>query len=254
MESSQSETSNNSIENHLDATDPPTTLNTTTTATTTATATTESSDFIHSDTEESHTLGRPSPPPPSVPAPEQDEPPPPPTLHNGNKSSSPEIEGSLSSNTRSKKRAIDTMLEEEGKEGDKQPIDQERQQQPPPLPKRQTPPAGIKSKIATTPPSPPSRTATFIDQPLFSKGDRYQEEVAKLLELYRQHDGMRESSTLIFEFLDKWIKETKPNAIIFADALFELLLENYNPATDERLVSRICLVMSQILQRKCILR
>lgn len=142
------------------------------------------------------------------------------------------------------------MLEEEGKEGDQQPIDQERQQQPPPLPKRQTPPAGIKSKITTTPPSPPSHTATFIDQPLFSKGDRYQEEVVKLLEFYRQHDGMLESSTLIFEFLDKWIKETKPNAIIFADALFELLLEDYNPATDERLVSRICLVMSQILQRK----
>jgi hypothetical protein len=130
-------------------------------------------------------------------------------------------------------------------EGDKDSIPVEKQ--PPPLPKRQTPPTGIKSKMLSVQPS--TSHTTFVDVPLYSKDDETHQEMKKMLDSYRQNIAS-ESGMSIFDFLDKWIKETWPNAIIDADGLFDLLLEDYNPATDERLVSRICLVMSQILQRK----
>jgi hypothetical protein len=242
MEPSRSETSTdeNKIENdisHSNTSDP---------SPTNRQVLSESTQPFHSDTEESRTEGRPSPPP----QPPQQSPKSPP--HNATespiKSPSAETEESGSSHIRSKKRAIDTMLE--GEE-DNECISVEKQQAPP-LPKRQTPPSGIKSKVST-PPSPPSNTTTFIDHPLYSKDDDCHQRVRILLEQYRQNDGL-ESGMSVFDFLDKWIKETTPDAIKYADALFELLLEDYNPATDERLVARICLVMSQILQRKLTLQ
>jgi hypothetical protein len=58
----------------------------------------------------------------------------------------------------------------------------------------------------------------------------------------------------IQEFFDAWLRETKPNAVLVADALFSLLLEQYDPNTDGRLLARIPILMNQIVQRKYFLR
>lgn len=71
-----------------------------------------------------------------------------------------------------------------------------------------------------------------------------------MLDQYRLGNGGLENEAPILEFFDKWIKEVKPGSVAIADALFDCLLEEYNPTTDERLVARIPLVMNQILQRK----
>lgn len=192
-------------------------------------------DSIHSDAS-SHTEGRPSPTPATRP----------PQTATAIRHDSPstETEGSTASPTRSKKRAIDTMLE--GEE-DKECIVMEKP--PPPLPKRQTPPSPSKPKPLTSP-SSPSFIPTFLDQPICSPDDVNYDQACALLDSYRQHDGILEPGAPILDFFDKWIKELKPNSIFVADALFELILEHYDPSKDEPLVARIPLVMNQILQRK----
>lgn len=89
-----------------------------------------------------------------------------------------------------------------------------------------------------------------MDTPLYIKGDANYEIAQTLLQQYRLENGALENGAPVLEFFDKWIKEIQPGAIIIADALFDLLLEEYNPTTDELLVARIPLVMNQILQRK----
>lgn len=211
----------------------------------------DSTEPIHSDSDdESYTAGRPSPEPltqkPKPQHPLSTESSSLPNVTGSPIKSSPSPESSPTSPIRSKKRAIGTMLEGEDS---KECISVERQPAPP-LPKRQTPPTGIKAKMATTMASPPlSSYVTFIDLPMYLRDEESHQEMRKMLDSYRQGDG-KDSGMSIFDFLDKWIKETWPNAIKHADGLFEILIEDYHPATDERLVARICLVMSQILQRK----
>jgi hypothetical protein len=191
-------------------------------------------DSIHSDIS-SHTEGKPSPAPGS---------PPQPGSATQQHSPSADTEGSIASPTRSKKRAIDTMLE--GEE-DKECIVMEKP--PPPLPKRQTPPSPSKAKAPRSPPSP-TAAPSYLDQPLYSKDDVGHDEACALLDSYRQHEGILEPGAPILDFFDKWIKELKLNSIAVADALFALILESYDPSTDEPLVARIPLVMNQILQRR----
>jgi hypothetical protein len=208
----------------------------------------DGSDLIqHSDTEEddSHTEGKPSPPPkksstvlpsaipPLLPA-IQDE-----------RRHSPSTDTDQSTSpTRSKKRAIDTMLD--GEE-DKECIVLEK----PPLPKRQSPPSPTKSaKMSSSSPSSPSSPPTFMDHALYVKGDANYDQACTLLDSYRLHEGILENGAPILDFFDQWIKDTNPNSVYVVDALFDLLLEDYNPTMDEQLLSRIPLVMNQILQRK----
>src|SRR5271169_1053000 len=151
------------------------------------TSTVNGSDLIHqqhsSDTEDSQTEGKPSPPPP---------PPPPPPLATtapatipslqqpATRQQSPSTDTDRSTSpTRSKKRAIDTMLE--GEE-DKECIVMEKQPAPPPLPKRQTPPSPAKSKMSSSssPTSPTHPPATFIDHALHAKGDLHYEQASVL--------------------------------------------------------------------------
>ena len=122
---------------------------------------------------------------------------------------------------------------------------------PPPLPKRNSSKSPIKS-ARLVPPSPPSAITanTFMDHPLYTKGDANHEFARGMLDQYRLGNGGLENEAPILEFFDKWIKEVKPGSVAIADALFDCLLEEYNPTTDERLVARIPLVMNQILQRK----
>jgi hypothetical protein len=89
-----------------------------------------------------------------------------------------------------------------------------------------------------------------LDQPLCSKDDVCHDEACALLDSYRQHEGILEPGAPILDFFDKWIKELKLNSIAVADALFALILESYDPSTDEPLVARIPLVMNVILQRR----
>ena len=91
---------------------------------------------------------------------------------------------------------------------------------------------------------------TFLDHPLYVRGDANFDVAKDLLEEYRRGDGVLENGAPIFEFFDKWIKEVRMGSVAVADALFDLLVESYDPTTDERLVARIPLVMNQILQRK----
>lgn len=209
------------------------------------TSTSIGSDLRHhhpgsSDTEDSHTEGKPSPPPP----PPSSAPTGPP-LATRQQSPSTDTDRSASP-TRSKKRAIDTMLD--GEE-DKECIVMEKQP-PPPLPKRQTPPSPTKSKVSSSSSPLSPLASTFMDRPLYIKGDVNYDQAASLLDSYRQCDGILATGAPILNFFDQWIKEVKSNYVHVADALFDLLLENYNPATDEQLVSRIPLVMNQILQKK----
>ena len=192
-------------------------------------------DSIHSDAS-SHTEGRPSPAP-DIPSPKTG-------IAIRHESPSTETEGSTASPTRSKKRAIETMLE--GEE-DKECIVLEKH--PPPLPKRQTPPSPSKPKSPVSPASPTS-APTFLDQPLCTKEDVNYDQACALLDSYRQHEGILDPRAPILDFFDKWIKDLKPNSIFVVDALFDLILETYDSSTDEPLVARVPLVMNQILQRK----
>lgn len=89
--------------------------------------------------------------------------------------------------------------------------------------------------------------------PLYVRGDANYEAAQTILQQYRLETGeLVENGAPVLEFFDKWIKEVKPGSVIIADALFDLLLEEDDPTTDERLVARIPLVMNQILQRKCL--
>jgi hypothetical protein len=164
-------------------------------------------------------------------------------------SPSAQTDGSTGSPTRSKKRAIDTMLD--GEE-DKECIVIEKPH--PPLPKRQTPPSSpTKTKI----PSPHAITPlhmSFADTALYTRDDDDYIYAYKLLVTYRQRDEPLDIGEPIQEFFDAWLRETKPNAVFVADALFSLLLEQYDPTTDERLLARIPIIMNQIVQRKYFLR
>lgn len=210
----------------------------------------EEEELLHSDIteeeEESHTEGKPSPPlvstitksSISVTT----------TTTTTTKAKSPPRDRSQShSPTRSKKRAIDTMLD--GEE-DKECINVQ-EKPPPPIPKRTSSQSPVKS-ARLAPPSPPSviTANTFMDHPLYIKGDANFEFAREMLDQYRLENGGLDNGGPILEFFDKWIKEIKPGSIVIADALFDLLLEDYNPTTDEPLVARIPLVMNQILQRK----
>lgn len=208
----------------------------------------EGSDLIqHSDTEEeddSHTEGRPSPPPPKSTVISSAKAPLLPAIQDERRHSPSTDTDRSASPTRSKKRAIDTMLD--GDE-DKECIVMEK----PPLPKRQTPPSPTKSaKTSSSSPSSPSSPPTFMDHAIYVKGDANYDQACTLLDSYRQYEGTLETGAPILDFFDQWIKEINPSSVNIVDALFELLLEDYNPTTDEQLVSRIPLVMNQILQRK----
>lgn len=208
----------------------------------------DGSDLIQqSDTEEdddSHTEGKPSPPPKSSTVLPSAIPPLLPAVRDERRHSSSTDTNRSTSPTRSKKRAIDTMLD--GEE-DKECIVMEK----PPLPKRQTPPSPTKSaKTSSSSPSSPSSPPTFMDHAIYVKGDVNYEQACALLDAYRQHEGILETGAPILDFFDQWIREVNPSSVNIVDALFDLLLENYNPTTDEQLLSRIPLVMNQILQRK----
>jgi hypothetical protein len=205
------------------------------------------SDLPHSDTEDyededdgsSHTEGKPSPPINATNSLQ------PATLAQRH-SPSTDTDRSTSP-TRSKKRAIDTMLD--GEE-DKECIVMEKP--PPHLPKRSTPPSPpLKSKISSST-SQPTNLIPFIDGPLYKEGDLNYDQACQLFESFRQHDGILENRSPILKFFDEWIKEVHPNSINVVDALFKLLLDNYDPTLDEQLVARIPLVMNQILQRKLV--
>lgn len=198
----------------------------------------DDTELFHSDAS-SHTQGRPSPDPPQFPLQTATAIP--------HDSPSAETEGSTASPTRSKKRAIGTMLE--GEE-DKECIVMEKP--PPPLPKRQTPPSPSRAKLSKSPPSPTS-SLTFLDQSLYTKDDNNYDQACALLDSYHQHEGILEPGAPILDFFDKWIKEQNPDSIYVADALFDLIVENYDSSKDEPLVARIPLIMNQILQRKYII-
>ena len=89
-----------------------------------------------------------------------------------------------------------------------------------------------------------------MDHSLYVKGDANYDQACTLLDSYRLHEGVLENGAPILDFFDLWIKEVNPKSVNIVDALFDLLLEDYNPTTDEQLLSRIPLVMNQILQRK----
>src|SRR5271170_5403549 len=210
----------------------------------------ESEELLHSDiTEdeeeeeeeaESQTEGKPSPPHiPTIPTNT--------TPKTNNPNTSEAVRSPSLSPTRSKKRAIDTMLD--GEE-DKECINVQ-EKPPPPLPKRTSSQSPVKS-ARLAPPSPPSviTANTFMDHSLYIKGDANFEFAREMLDQYRLGNGGLDNGGPILEFFDKWIKEIKPGSVVIADALFDLLLEEYNPTTDEPLVARIPLVMNQILQRK----
>lgn len=198
---------------------------------------------LHSDAS-SHTQGKPSPAPPHSPRRHTQTAQ---STQQQHDSPSTETEGSTASPTRSKKRAIDTMLEGED---DKDCIIMEKP--PPPLPKRQTPPSPSRARLSRSPPSPTS-SPSFLDHSLYAKDDVNYDQACALLDSYRQHEGILEPGAPILDFFDKWIKEQNPDSIYVADALFDLILENYDSSTDEPLVARIPLIMNQILQRKYIL-
>src|SRR5271169_6630508 len=150
------------------------------------TSTANGSDLIHqqhsSDTEDSQTEGKPSPPPPPPPPPSATAAPAtiPSLQQPATRQQSPSTDTDRSTSpTRSKKRAIDTMLE--GEE-DKECIVMEKQPAPPPLPKRQTPPSPTKSKMSSSssPTSPTHPPATFIDHALHAKGDLHYEQASVL--------------------------------------------------------------------------
>ena len=181
--------------------------------------------------------------------------------------------------TRSKKRAIETMLDGDSDEESPQQIKLSPKQhnpQPPPLPKRGSPnalttetattatttaakqtrpvsPSATKSK--STSPTSPSHPATVgpvavvpTDSPLYVRGDVHYEAARELLRGYRERGGS--VGAPVFDFFDGWVREVEVGAVSVADALFELLLEEYDPATDEALVTRIPMLITQILQRK----
>jgi hypothetical protein len=202
------------------------------------------SDLAHSDTDDyddgsSHTEGKPSPPVNATTSLQ------PATLAQRH-SPSTDTDQSTSP-TRSKKRAIDTMLD--GEE-DKECIVMEKP--PPPLPKRSTPPEPpLKPKISS-PTSSSTNMISFIDSPLYKEGDLNYDRACQLFESHRQHEGILENGSPVLEFFDKWIKDIHPNSVNVADALFKLLLDGYDPTLDEQLVARIPLVMNQIIQRKLV--
>ena len=212
----------------------------------------EEEEVLHSDIteeeEESQTEGKPSPPLVSTITKSSISITTTTTTTTTTKAKTPPRDRSQShSPTRSKKRAIDTMLD--GEE-DKECINVQ-EKPPPPLPKRNSSQSPLKS-ARLAPPSPPSviTANTFMDQPLYTKGDANYESARDMLDQYRLENGELENEAPILGFFDKWIKEIKPGSVSIADALFDCLLDEYNPIVDDRLVARIPLVMNQILQRK----
>jgi hypothetical protein len=200
---------------------------------------------IQSDTD-SHTEGKPSPPLATLHNSLQPAPNTAPIQHHD--SPSAQTDASTSSPTRSKKRAIDTMLD--GEE-DKECIVIEKPH--PPLAKRQTPPPSPTKTKIPSPQTAPLHTY-FADQTLYTLDDSNYTYAYKLLSSYRKGNGLLEKGEPIQEFFNAWLRETKPNAALVADALFTLLLEQYDPTTDERLLARIPVIMNQIVQRKFSLR
>jgi hypothetical protein len=202
--------------------------------------------------QDSHTEGKPSPPHTPRPRPRPRPRPQRPTqifIPIVNKS--PSVRDRSHSPTRSKKRAISTMLD--GEE-DKECINV-AEKPAPPLPKRNT----SKSPIKSTRPSPPSPAATataitgntVLDTPLYVRGDAAYETALEMLLQYRKNSrGGLDPGEPVLVFFNEWLKESRPNLVVTVDALFDLLLEQYNPLTDDRLVVRIPLFMNQILQRK----
>jgi len=212
----------------------------------------EEEELLHSDIteeeEESQTEGKPSPPLVSTITKSSISITTTTTTTTTTKAKTPPRDRSQShSPIRSKKRAIDTMLD--GEE-DKECINVQ-EKPPPPLPKRTSSQSPVKS-ARLAPPSPPSviTANTFMDHSLYIKGDANFEFAREMLDQYRLGNGGLDNGGPILEFFDKWIKEIKPGSVVIADALFDLLLEEYHPTTDEPLVARIPLVMNQILQRK----
>lgn len=227
MESNTSDTNNND-ENKIDTLKSSNGLNTNT-------------ESIVSDTD-SHTEGKPSPPL----SPLQEKTLQPATaLTQQHDSPSATTDGSIGSPSRSKKRAIETMLD--GEE-DKECIVMEKP--PPPLPKRQTPPSSPTKPKAPSPQTTSNLHMSFMDHSLYTLDDNNYMHACKLLRAYRERGGGLLTDDYVQSFFDTWVKETRTNAVQIADALFDILLESYDPATDERLLAKIPLVVNQVLQRK----
>jgi hypothetical protein len=87
------------------------------------------------------------------------------------------------------------------------------------------------------------------DVPLYVTGDAWSEAARELLAGYRERKGGMDAP--VFDFFDGWVREVDGGEGVFiADALFEQLLEEYDPEMDGALVTRIPILITQILQRK----
>ena len=74
------------------------------------------------------------------------------------------------------------------------------------------------------------------------------EAARELLRGYRERGGGVDAP--VFDFFDGWVREVEVGAVGIADALFDLLLEEYDPTTDEALVTRVPILITLILQQK----
>ena len=160
------------------------------------------------------------------------------------RSQSPESTDHSNSPSKSKKRAIDTMLD-----GDEDRENGVGDKQGPPSLKRMTPPSPTKTKASSSPNQLSQvLVLNFINEPLHIKGDNNYDVAYRLLQSCRRSEGVLSEEAQ--DFFEQWITEGGYNSIYVADALLVLLLEQYDPSTDVPLVHRIAVVMSQILQRK----
>jgi hypothetical protein len=67
---------------------------------------------------------------------------------------------------------------------------------------------------------------------------------------YRERGGTVDAP--VFDLFDAWVREIDPDAVHVVDALFDTILQDYEPEIDGALVTRIPILITQILQRKSI--
>lgn len=92
--------------------------------------------------------------------------------------------------------------------------------------------------------------AVPTDCPLYVLGDEAFERAQELLAGYRERGGTVDAP--VFDLFDAWVREIDPDAVFVVDALFDTILQDYEPEIDGALVTRIPILITQILQRKSI--
>jgi hypothetical protein len=88
------------------------------------------------------------------------------------------------------------------------------------------------------------------DSPLYVPGDEAFERAQQLLAGYREKGGIVDAP--VFDLFDAWVREIDPDAVFVVDALFDTILQDYEPEIDGALITRIPILITQILQRKSI--